>query len=222
MNKLDEYYIDAGEWGYDRYHSAMASRNRFFVLAVLMGLIALCTLIALIVMLPLKTTQTKLIATNELGQLHEQTTIDASQFSGSELVDLSYVQNYFIYRERYDPVSVNDDNYKVQMWNSNDVNQLYMDWFKSDESHWKTLGKTGLREVSQKSIVKLDEHRYQIRFWTKDSNAGVSNPIKHWVAILEFTYSPENIPQKAEDQHLNTVGFTVTKYIKQREIQVSQ
>lgn len=227
MNKdefrLNEYYDEAGDWGYDRYISSIASRNRYIVLVVLLGLIALAAVTAVAVLVPLKETVPVIYERTELGKLREATTVDASEFVSDELIDLSYVENYFLLRERYDSASMTKDNYKVQLWNSDQLNSVYMEWFRnSPDAHYRKLGKQGIRSVHRKSIVKLDDNRYQIRFSTTDTKNGKASKPKHWVSILEFTYSESNIPNREEDLHINTVGFMVTKYIKQKEIQAEE
>jgi len=218
---LNEYYDDAGDWGYDRYISSIASRNRYIVISFISILIALCSVTALVIVLPLKTTVPVIIDRNELSQMHQATLLDASEFKSDALIDLGYIETYFLLRERYDYSTYEEDNYKVQLWGAADISKLYLSWWKK-ESGFKKLGKNGVREVFRKSIIALEDDRYQVRFSTRDVVGGTATKFKHWVSIIEFTYTQSNIPTNDRDVYINTVGFMVTKYTKQRERQTQE
>ena len=217
--KLNEYYDDAKEWGYDRYQSAIVQRNRAYVVAAMALIVALVAVLAVAGLTPLKEKTPWLIERSELGQLEVVTKVDASNFESEKLEDLSHVETYFRLRERFDPKTFEEDNVRVQFMSSEEMMGQYVSFIMNDPmSPYISIGKKGHREFYRRSIISLDENRYQIRYTTTDVIEGDRKKPKHWIAVLTFTYSESNVPEAEEDKFYNIVGFMVTGYKREQEI----
>ena len=91
------------------------------------------------------------------------------------------------------------------------------------------LGANGIREVSIKSIAYITNPAkanakaevtpakiMQVRLSTSDYRANGSAGDQHWVVTLSFEYA--SLKLNEEEQLLNPLGYTVTSYQIQREI----
>ena len=102
---------------------------------------------------------------------------------------------------------------------SQEVMREYQQYIKTDPlSPYVFMKNKDRREFFRRSIIALDDNSYQIRYTTTDVMDGIRKKPKHWIAVLAFTYSEDNIPQTDEHKFLNIVGFEVTSYQREQEI----
>ena len=206
------------DWFYDRYQSARVNGNRWFVAAILLGLLACLAVAAVVVLTPLKTVRPFLVeANNASGEVHVLRPFDVANFAPSDAVSKSFLARYVIGRETYDPQDLKE-NYQTVRLMSDSVESQHVDSQLSLTNATSPLNRYQhhtVRTVRVKSVSFLNKRTAQVRFASTETTQTTKKE-DAWVAIVSFRFV--NLPETEQDRLVNPLGFQVTAYRVDQEL----
>jgi len=213
---LDDTRVE--DWFYDQYQSARVNGNRWFVAAVLLGILACLAVSAVVVLTPLKTVHPFLVeVTSGSGEVRVLKPFDVASFAPSDAVTKSFLAKYVIARETYDPQDLKE-NYQVVRLMSDTPEGLRVDNQLSPTNATSPLNRYQnhtVRAVRVKSVSFLNTRTAQVRFATTETMRTTKKE-DAWVAIVSFRFV--NLPETEEDRLVNPLGFQVTAYRVDQEL----
>ncbi|EBK5908592.1 type IV secretion system protein [Salmonella enterica] len=181
------------------------------------------TIVAIIIMLPLKTTKVELYTLDkQTGRIEKVTTVDADNLSASDALNLSETASYVKRREGYNYFSLQRDYDDTQLFNSDDVNNAYLDWFNGPDAPDKVFEKAAyVVTVDIISNVHSDGTNpdriamMRIKRTTRRISDGAVTH-DYWSIRLTYRYVPQ-AELKTSQREVNPFGFMVTSYQRFKE-----
>jgi type IV secretion system protein VirB8 len=207
------------DWYADRYQAIYVSRNRWLVTA--WGALALAVIqgVALLFLVPLKTSVPFLIKEESTGAV---TTVQPLAGNPSvtygEAVRKYFLTRYVISRETYDTMDLTE-NYRAADLMSDGAEAGRFHQFMASSNPASPLavyGHLGRRLVRIKSIAFLNEHTAQIRFTATDQRSSSLPSTSEWIATVAYSFGPA--PALEADRLVNPLGFLVTHYRTDQEV----
>jgi type IV secretion system protein VirB8 len=206
------------DWFYDRYQSARINGNRWFVVALLFGVLASLAVAAVIVLTPLKTVQPFVVEVNNAsGEVRTLKAFDANELTPSDAVIKSFLARYVVARETYDPQDLKE-NYQAVRLLSDPAEGLLVDGLLAPTNTASPLNRYQnhtVRTVRVKSVSFLNRRTAQVRFASIET-ARTAKKEETWVAIVSFRFV--NLPETEEERFINPLGFQVTAYRVDQEL----
>lgn len=214
----------AREWEYLSHGAVVVERNRWFVAAIVAGLIAAASVAALAMLLPLEKlvplavavdSRTGLVTSVEYGK-------SVSDLTQKEAIQRSDVARYVTARETYDPQDLATNVKVVRVMSDGNVWRQYADDNSqyNDASAVKRYGYKVRRRVEVNTALPLPNanNTYQVRYVAIEEFPGSQMlPVeKPYVATVSFRYSDRSLSN--EDRILNPLNFRATAYRTDQEI----
>jgi type IV secretion system protein VirB8 len=214
----------AKEWEYRTHAAVEVERNRWFVAAILAGLVAMAAMAAIAMLLPLQKlfplavtvdSRTGLVTSVEYGR-------SVAELTQKEAIQRSDVAKYVVARETYDPLDLATNAKLVRVMSDGNVLRQYEDESSpySDASPMKRYGSKARRRIEVSTVLPLpgNENTYQVRYIAVEEFPGSQTmPVeKPFVATVRFRYSDR--PLSNEDRILNPLNFRAVAYRKDQEI----
>lgn len=186
------------------------------------------SIIALIIMLPLKKTDVELYTVdNQTGRVEHVTTVSKTSLTAQEAVERASVARYIRMRESYNYFELQSNYDQVQLYGTPDVNNAYLAWYAGAEAPDAVYQKAAyVAKVDIISNVISDatspDRLATIRF-KKTIRKISDNSLKteYWDVRMTFHFEP-NREMKASEREANELGFTVTSYQRDKEIRGGQ
>ena len=217
---------DAGakEWEYLSHGAVVVERNRWFVAALVAGLIAAGAVTAVAMLLPLEKlvplavavdSRTGLVTSVEYGK-------SVGELTQREAIQRSDAARYVTARETYDPQDFATNVKMVRVMSDGNVWRQYEDEISqyNDASPVKRYGFKVRRRIEVSTALPLPnaENTYQVRYVAIEEFPGsqVLPVEKPYVSTLSFRYSDR--PLSNEDRILNPLNFRAIAYRKDQEI----
>lgn len=187
------------------------------------GLLLIGLIVAIIIMLPLKTTKVDLYTLDrQTGRIEHVTSVREDELSGSDVLNLSETASYVKRREGYNYFALQKDYNETQIFNSDDVNKEYLDWFNSPESPDNVFQQAAY-VVSVEVISNIPSAG------TKPDNVEmmrIKRTIRrvkdghethdYWSIRMTYRYVP-NKKMTDSEREVNPFGFIVTSYQRFKE-----
>jgi type IV secretion system protein VirB8 len=212
---------DAYDWYADRYQSIYVSRNRWFVAAGAALTLAALQALALVCLLPLKTSVPFLIKEETSGTVTTLTRLNGDDaVTYSEAVRKYFLARYIIARETYDSVDLAENYRAVDLMSGETERRIFKDAITSSNpaSPLVVYGASGRRLTRIKSIVFLNSSTAQIRFSaTVQRSSSLPSP-SEWIATVAFKFG--SVPGGEAERLVNPLGFCVTHYRIDQEVVV--
>ncbi|EHH3086468.1 type IV secretion system protein [Salmonella enterica] len=193
------------------------------VIGILFGLLSL---IALIVMLPLKRVDTRIFMVDSMtGQQEEIVSVKGGQLSENTALARFFVQKYIDWREGYNYFRLQQDYDTVMMYSNdavaNDYNQLFKGNQRPQDIYHKgeqTAQITVLSKILTDSSNPDDPDKTAMVRFKKVIKDVTSNNSRteYWNARLTFRITPQN-KARIGDVDDNPLGFVVTSYQAEKE-----
>ena len=215
---------DAGarDWEYFAHAAMEVERNRWFVAAIVAGMLAAGAFAAVAMLLPLQKlvplavtvdSRTGLVTSVEYGR-------NAKELTQKEAIQRSDVAKYVVARETYDPLDLATNAKLVRVMSEGSVLRQYEDESSpyNEASAMKRYGSKVRRRIEVSTVLPLpgSENTYQVRFVAVEEAPGVQSVEKPFVSTVRFRYSDR--PLSNEDRILNPLNFRATAYRKDQEI----
>lgn len=219
-DQLGDYYREAQSWSADRERAIASSRKTAWIVAGVLGVIALLEAIALVVLLPLKTVEPyALLVDRQTGYIQALDPLEGESIRPSEAMERSFLAQYVIAREGFDIDTLQEDYRKVALWSAGDARSRYVAEVQASNpaSKLATLGRQTRVEVEVRSISSINAETAMVRYVTIQTDpGGQRSPPQPWVAILRYRFSGEAM--SAEDRLVNPLGFQVVRYRQNAEL----
>ena len=215
-SKID---TEACDWYADRYQSIFVSRNRWLVTAILLLGLALAQAIALVALMPLKTSIPFVIKEEVSGAI---TTVAPLRGDSSILYQEStrkyFLARYVISRETYDPAGLAENYTAVGLMSDREEAQEFEHSIAqtNPKSSIHVYGQNAKRLIRVKSISFLNDHLAQVRLSATDKTRSGTEIESEWVALVGFRFGPA--PVSESDRLINPLGFYVTSYRLDQEV----
>ncbi len=223
----DSYYHDGARWERDIYRRLELSRNAWRVVASLIGLALLAALVALFMLIPLKSTEVvTLLVDKATGYVEVARPLESGgPISEREAVTQANIVRFIRARETYDPPALRDNFELAALLSSGSASKELAEQFSltNPNSPMKLWGPTGRVKAYVKSVNFLT-HGWMdnpkapataaVRFMTTRTNER-EQIIEHWAANVRFRYTQE--PIRNEWRFDNPLGFQVVEYRKDQE-----
>lgn len=158
-----------------------------------------------------------LIVDKNTGYMETVTTLDEDRTNVSEIqaVRASFVGNYVIRRETYDPRYLSENFDMIALWSEpgSPAFKDYSDWMNPSNPRGpvKTLGTTGEIRPEILSVNPLNQTTMSVRFETRERQRG-GEVVNRWSATVR--YKQINLPASNRVRLYNPLGFVVTEYVK--------
>ncbi len=181
-------------------------------------------LTAVLLLLPLKTTELELYTVdNTTGRMEKVTRVTEEDVPSQMAMAKALAASYVKLRENYNYFSLQHDYDTVQLFASGRVNEEYRDFFNSQYSP-DTVYQNAAHVVNTEVISNVisdatdPDKLAQIRFKkTIRRVADGHTRVEFWNARVTFRYLPDKALTEAQ-REVNPLGFTVTSWQCDKEI----
>ncbi len=216
---LDAYYREGGSWAADREARLDRSQRTAWIIAAIAVAVALIASIAIVVMLPLKTVETRtLLVDRQTGYVQQLNPVNPEKIAPDTALTQSFLVQYVIARESFDIDALQHNYRRAVLWSEGRARSRYIASVQASnpESPLASLPRSTTVETRVKSVSPLGAGSALVRFETQRRDAGGQTaPAQHWVAVIRYRYAGE--PMKLEDRFINPLGFTVSHYARNAE-----
>lgn len=182
-----------------------------------MSLIALGSIGALLLALPLKTYEPYVIEVDRSsGFVDIKRPTAVGPLTQDEAITMFNIVRYVRARETYDPREVKDNFDLAQLLSTGKAAQSLRDLYEpSNPKNPQKIYKINTTvSVYIKSVTFPNKRTALVRFSTEErSNSNVKK--ENWLSVVRFQYS--NAPMRNEYRFENPLGFQVTEYRRDQE-----
>jgi type IV secretion system protein VirB8 len=217
--QLDEYYRAAESWSNDQNRELAASRKVAWIVAAVLGAIALLEAIALILLTPMKTVVPyTLLVDRQTGYVEALQPLERKTIAPDTALVRSFLVQYVIARESFDIDSLKDSYRKVALWSAEAARARYVadTQASNPQSALATLPRRAVIEVQVRSVSSLGKDTSLVRFTTvRTDSGGQAGAPQYWAAVISYRFS--GAAMRAEDRMVNPLGFQVTRYRRDAE-----
>lgn len=223
MNKPDYPEFEDAEivdgWATGPQERLERSRRIAWIIACVSAAIALLLAVALVVLMPLKTTEPyTLLVDRQTGHVEALAPLDERTIAPDAALARSMLAQYVIARESYDAASLQRDYRRVSLWSGGEERQRYARLMQPSNPTGpvETYGRNGTVQVEIKSVSSLSARQSLVRFVTIRTDRGsAGRDIQHWAAIIDYAFVEGAMT--ADDRLLNPLGFQVVRYRRDAE-----
>ena len=217
--KLDGYYTEAESWAEDRHAAIERSRRTAWVVALVLGAIALLEAIALVLLVPLKSVEPyTLLVDRQTGNVQALRPLQREIIAPDAALVRSFLVQYVIARESFDIDSLQADYRKVALWSAGEARERYVRSMQAGNplSPLAALPRRAVVQVEILSVSSLSANSSLVRFTTRRVDSGApSQPPQHWASIVSWRFSGAEMT--AAGRLINPLGFQVTRYRRDPE-----
>ena len=216
-------YFDAGEdWEYETYLRLTQSKRRAWVVAAIASSVAVLSLLALVLVLPLKEFAPYVVTVHEgTGYLEVTRGLAPGDLSEDEAVTSANIVRCLTAHETFDATDYRENYDYVNLCMADEALGNYRRIFTNDhpDNPIRNYGYDTTVRVQIKSLQLLSEQTAQVRFQTIATTNG-RDTIEHWIAVLTFRYVQK--PTALADRFQNPLGFQITRYRRDQELVTEQ
>lgn len=203
-------------WEADRETQRLKSERRAWMVAGVATSVAVLALVAVVSMLPLKTTVPYILYVDKVnGNTEIVNAINEREVGYRELNEKHWSSKYVVSRESYMYTLLQYDYDTVLALSSDDVGRTYAKQFEGDGAKDKKLGPGTEERVKIISVVIPPDNagKAVIRFEKsiKRTNAEQFDPPQTYVATMAYEFKP-TMRGREKDLLQNPLGFKVTSY----------
>lgn len=214
---LQTYYRDGATW-----EAAIARRNAFsraiaWTIALIMTVIALGSIAALVMTLPLKSYEPYMIVVDRsTGFVEVKRPMAQDPLNPDEAITMFNVVRYVRARETYDPRALKDNFDLAQLLSTGDAQRELTEIFSPGNPNnlVKLYGSNTVVAVTIKSVTFPNTRTALVRFSTEEKRStGLTT--RHWQSLVRFRYT--SAPARNEFRFENPLGFQVLEYRRDQE-----
>ncbi|HEE9941887.1 TPA: type IV secretion system protein [Citrobacter freundii] len=195
-----------------------------FVIAAVATVFALLSVVAVIVMLPLKHTEVELYTVDShSGRAEYVTRVKEKDISTKEAMAKAFAANYATLREGYNYFALQSNYDTVQLFNSGQVNADYLAWFAGQDAPdkvYQNAANVVETEVISNIISQATAPDMLATLRLKRTIRHVvdgATRVEFWNVRLTYHYVPHKALTDAQRES-NPLGFIVTSYQRDKEL----
>ena len=195
-----------------------------WLMAAVSFILTAMAIAALIILLPLKSTEIELWSVDkQTGRYEYMTRIKEQDISSEQALAHAQAAHYVTLREGYNYFALQRDYDDAQLFNSNSVNKEYLDWFNSNQAPDVIFNKAEyvvyIDIISNvHAAATAPDHLATLRI-KRTVRRIADNSVKtdFWNIRLTYRYLPRQ--QLTDSQReVNPLGFIVTSYQRDKEL----
>lgn len=210
-----DHYIAAKHWYQEVYESIVCSRDRYRLLAILLGGLLTITIIALLILLPLKQYFYRILTVNQTtGEVVQLKELETSRLPQSWVMTRYFINQYIQAKNTYHYDDIKRSfNLTLAMSAPAIAKNVEGETVDTNpQSPINVLGREGYQDVLVLSINQLNANTALARFRTlthpKEDTARVKQA--DFQVVVKWDYQNTKVPLQERD--LNPLGFRVTYY----------
>ena len=211
-SEFNKYFKDGETWEQEIIANAFQSRNRAWILSFFCMAVAILSLIAHLLILPLKTYEPYVVTVDRnTGYLEVTKGLYQGNLTQDEAITQANLVKYVTLRESYNP-SVLRENYDLALLMSQGTAlQEYQQLWNGKNSNNPSivLGHKAAIDIKIQSVSFINDKTASVRF-QRELNENNQTKVSYWTAIIDYHYSQK--PAKMAERFLNPLGFQVTSY----------
>ena len=193
----------------------VCSRDRYRLLAVILGGLLTLSVGLMIAMMPLKQYFYRLLTINQqTGEVVTLKELEQNTFTANWVVTHYFINQYIQNRHTYHYEDIKQRfNATLSMSSPKLADTYEADIIdKNPQSPINVLGKDGYRDVTVLSINPLNSNTALVRFKTvtRDKERTIEAKTENYQAIVKWDY--HNSKASLQERDLNPLGFRVTYY----------
>lgn len=220
---LADYYRQAESWADDRAAGAAREQRRGWIVAAVLGGIALLEAIALALLLPLKTIEPyTLLVDRQTGYVQHLKPLERQTIAPDAALVRSFLVQYVVAREGFDIDALKDTYRKVGLWSAGDARSQYLQGMQASNpaSPLASLPRRAVVNAEIRSVSSLNADTALVRFATLRTDPGAQpRQTGIWAAVIKYRFSGEAM--SAADRLVNPLGFQVVRYDRNAELEPS-
>lgn len=215
----EDYFKAGAAWDAETYGALRRSRAVAWAIAATSLVISGLSVLALVLVLPLKEFAPYVISVDRTtGYVEATPGFQAlGTLTENEAITQFNIVRFVTARETYDPLDLQTNYNRVHLMSTgtawDDYNRMYKS--EGDINPIERYGRKTRVNVTVKNISFLNRNTASVRFQTTSKDS-LSEKRNHYVAIVGFRYV--NQPLKLKDRFENPLGFQVTSYRRDEEI----
>ena len=216
--KREAYYRDGDTWEHETYLRLKLSNRRAWLVAGIASGVSLLSLLALVLVLPLKEFAPYVITVHDdTGYLEVTRGLKPGDLTEDEAVTSANIVRCLTAHETFDATDVRENFDQVNLCMSEQALSNYRSLFEKGhpENPVELYGYETTVRVQIKSLQLLTDSTAQVRFQTVKTTRD-REAVDHWVAVLTFRYVQK--PTSLADRFKNPLGFQITRYRRDQEI----
>lgn len=194
------------------------------VFACIFGAKSFLLVLAITVMMPLKTIEPWVIRVDTTtGYTEVATALENNIVSPDEALTRYFLSQYVLSRESYDWFLISHNHNKVRAMSSSTVFDIYDRQLRSDSGPLEILGQNRRAEVRIINISHVDNvaHvRFNKRIVNRDGTIDPNIPSRNWIATINYEF-PNDRLNRAQ-RLINPLNFRVIGYSVEQESGVSE
>jgi type IV secretion system protein VirB8 len=219
-------------WYLDKYQKALVQRNLFALITLLALVGAIISVLAVYNLAPLKSVEPYLLKIDEKsGVVQKVDPVQRNEYAANEAVDKYFVGKYILARESYNPSILRFNYNHVRVMSTSEVFYIFRNIVDpaNPDSPAALLRSVGVRDIKFKSMSYIQNPPLrnnkqettptkimQARFIATNRMPNAAPQSEHYIATVAFEYAILNLND--EEQLINPLGFTVTSYQVQKEL----
>lgn len=210
-------------WYSNKYQIVVLQKNLF-------SLFTICALVSVViaVFFVKKITESKsfepfvIEMEDRTGNVQIVENIEKDKITKNESLKRYFIYNFLSVTEGYDPLTYIDDCNKLRLFSNANIYRTAYDKIspKNPSSPINRLKATAKKKVVLKSVIFLTNSSASVRFRVNriESNGRIS-AYEDYVAYLEYSFV--NLDATEEEILINPLGFQVTKYRIDRDLDIT-
>jgi len=209
---LKAYFDQGRTFDQDRVLTAVRSQRLAWTVAGSAVAALSCLSLALVALLPLKTTEPYVIRVdNSTGIVDVVSALATDKTTYDDAVTKFFAARYVRSREGYALAEAEDNFKQVSLLSSSDEQARFAVAYRGSnpESPQVIYGRSTTSKISVVSISLITKTVAAVRY-LRTVTKGDEARTTHWVATVTFQYS--NLALSASDRLINPLGFVVNEY----------
>lgn len=214
---LSAYWQGGLSWEMELYRKERRSRKLAWTIAGISGGIALASVTALNLLIPLKQFEPYVVTVDKTtGFLEIARALRPGDLAQDEAVTTANVVRYVRARETYNPRQLKDNYDLAQLYSTGQASTDLRREFEpsNPQSKDKALGRDTRIDVTIKSVSFLNRTTATVRFMTETKRDNTTRR-EHWVSVIRYRYT--TAPLKNEYRFDNPLGFQIVEYRRDQE-----
>jgi len=220
LKDLDSYFRSAESWAADHEQSRRSTLRVAWIVAGVLGTVALAEAIAIVAMMPLKTVEPyTLLVDKQTGYVEALKPLERETIAPDRALTRSFLAQYVLAREGFDATSLRNDYRRVALWSAGEARDRYIAEIQTTNpaSPLVRLPHGATIDVEVRGISSLTNETALVRFATiRTDPGGQPQPPQPWQAVVSWRFSGASMSEA--DRLTNPLGFQVTRYRRNAEV----
>ncbi len=217
VERRHRYYEDGTTWEEDIARRNRNSRAIAWIVAAIMSLVAIGSILAIVLIVPLKTYEPYMVVVDKTtGFVEVKRPMAEGPLTQDEAVTTFNVVRYIKARETYDPKALKDNFDLAELLAAGEAARELTELYTpgNPKNPVKIYGTNTVVSVSVKSVTFPNNRTALVRFSTEEKSP-TDITTSNWVSLVRFRYT--STPMRNEFRFDNPLGFQVLEYRRDQE-----